>query len=213
MITFLLGLFGFCDEKILNKFGTCNLFYLPYLWGYNIFLERKYNSLPFGFYCFVGEQGSGKTLSMVYHAFKLKKKGFSRYYSNLSFEGFQHFDKLEELTFCKRSLILSDELGIVANSKTSKDTNSSLLRFSAQNRKNQRLVLTSAQALYMVHKDIRTQLKMCIICNKIGPIVVNRYVKPVIDADGNIKASLPKKVDFFIATKKLYDSYNTLEVI
>lgn len=213
MITFLLGLFGYFDKKICNKYGTCNILYLPYLWGYNIYLSKKYNSLPFGVYCFIGEQGSGKTLSMVYNAIRYKKKGYNSYFSNMSFDNFQYFDKLEDLTFIKRSLILCDEMGIVANSKTSKDINSSLLRFSAQNRKNQRLVFTSAQALYMIHKDIRTQLKICILCNKIGPIVINRYVKPIIDAEGNIKASLPKKIDFFIATKKLYDCYNTMEVI
>lgn len=213
MITFLLGFFGYKDKKILNLYGTKNLLYLPYLIGYNIYSSRFYNKLPFGIYCFIGEQGSGKTLSLVYTALQLKKKNYKNFYSNMTFEGFRPFNKLDSLTYVSDSIIICDEMGIVANSKTSKDVNADLLRFSAQNRKNSRIVLTSSQQLYMIHKDLRTQLRACISCSKFGPLVINRYYKPVVDADGNISTAKMFKFSWFLATEKLYNAYNTLEVI
>ena len=82
-LTFPLGLFGYSDKVINNKMGTINLLFLPYLFGYNFYISRFYNKVPFGFYCFIGEQGSGKTLSMVYNAHKLKKKDYNCFYSNM----------------------------------------------------------------------------------------------------------------------------------
>ena len=65
----------------------------------------------------------------------------------------------------------------------------------------------------MIHKDLRSQAKVLIECQKIGPFVFNRYYKPIVDLDGNIDKSKLLKIDYFIATKKLYDLYDTCEVI
>lgn len=214
MITFLLGLFGYEDKKILNMIGTKNLFYLPYLLGYNIRLNRSFNSLPYGIYIFCGEQGSGKTLSLVRFAYVLKNHlKYDHFYSNMTLDGFQLFNKLDSLTYVRKSIIVCDEMGIVQNSKSSKDVNADLLRFSAQNRKNQRIVLTSSQQVYMIQKDLRTQCRVLIDCAKVGPLVLNRYYKPIVDLDGNIDKSKLLKLDFFIATKRLYNLYDTCEVI
>lgn len=112
-----------------------------------------------------------------------------------------------------KALCICDELGIVANSKKSKDINEELLKITAQNRKNERLILTTAQQYYQCNKDIRTQAKYIIECSKIGCIVINRFYIPCVDEDGNIRNSKPRKIRFFFATKKLYSLYDTTEVI
>lgn len=213
MITFLLGFFGYYDEKIHNKIGTINIFYLPYLFGYELFLQRKfYKRLPSGIYVFTGSQGSGKTLSMVRLAFNLKDK-YSIFTSNMNLPSAPLYRNIEEIFPLKKALVVCDELGIVANSKKSKDVNEQLLKVTAQNRKNQRLILTTAQQYYQVNKDIRTQATFIVECRKIFPVVLNFYYKPKIDQDGNVVTKVPFKIDFFIVTKKLYDLYDTSEVI
>ena len=215
LITYPLGFFGYDDQKINKKICVRNLLYLPYLFGFNKYLLRtSYKPLPSGIYVFTGKQGSGKTLSLVYTAYDLMRLyDYSYKYSNMQLQGFANFRKFDELLGLKRCLCVADELGIVANSKKSKDFNEDLLRITAQNRKNQRLILTTAQQYYQVAKDIRTQAKYIIDCSKIGCLVINRYYIPFIDEDGNITKNKPKKIRFFLATKKLYSLYDTSEVI
>lgn len=215
MITFLLGFFGYDDPKI-NSMVLCkNILYLPYLYGYNLYLLRKiYRPCPSGIYVFTGKQGSGKTLSLVYTAYDLcKNANYQIFYSNMNLKGFQNFHKFDELLGLKKALCICDELGIVANSKKSKDINEELLKITAQNRKNERLILTTAQQYYQCNKDIRTQAKYIIECSKFGCIVINRFYIPCVDEDGNIRNSKPRKIRIFFATKKLYSLYDTTEVI
>lgn len=214
IVLYCLGRFGFEDSKVMNLFGSKNLLYLPYLLGYQVRLNKTFLNIPVGIYVFTGKQGSGKTLSLVRLAYQLKKNySYDLYYSNMSLNGFDNYHNLEELTYLKRVICVADELGIVANSKLSKDINADLLRLTAQNRKNQRIILTTAQQFYQINKDIRTQSKYTIDCSKIGPLVINRYYIPSIDPDGNVKNGTFRKLDFFLVTKKLYNVYDTCEVI
>lgn len=214
MITFLLGFFGYYDKKIQSFIGTKNLLYLPYLTGYKIYLDKKLNSVPTGIYCFTGKQGSGKTLSLIYTAYQLKNKyNYINFVSNMNVNHFINFHKFEQITYLKDTLCLCDEMGIVCNSKKSKNINEDIIKITAQNRKNHRLILTTAQQHYQINKDVRTQCSYVIQVSHLGALFINRWYVPHIDEEGNSQLKRPSKITFFIATKKLFDSYNSWEVI
>lgn len=214
-LTFLLGLFGYKDYVLYYKVDCKNIFILPYLCGYTIYCEKKIDYPLYGIWVFCGSQGSGKTLSMVRQAYIINQK-----YSNVTMRSnfnlpfTQYIRNLEEVFPLKRSCICIDELGIVANSKKSKEENTLLLKCTAQNRKNRRLILTTAQQYYQINKDVRTQASYIIdVSCLFKRLFINRYYIPIVDNEGNIKHSLPSKIDFFVATDKLFELYDTMEVI
>lgn len=218
MVTFLLGFFGYCDNVILSKVGTKNIFFFPYLWGYRLFLNKKNNFPYHGIYLFTGSQGSGKTLSMVYFLNKLiNSYPEVNYKSNLFINNkiVLPVSRFEELYYSSgNSCYCIDEIGIWCNSKRSKDVNEEILEISAQNRKSHRLILATCQQYYQVQKDIRTQATVVIECSTLFDcLTVNRYYKPDVDEEGKVKLRLPFKFDFFLHTQSLYDFYDTLEVI
>ena len=146
MITFLLGYFGYYDKKIMSKVSTSNLLYLPYLFGYSLYCEKKINFPYWGIYVFTGSQGSGKTLSLVKFAYDLTQKYSDvPVKSNLSLKFSQHCESWEDIYYFKgdKSIWCIDELGLWANSKkTAKDFNEVLLYLSCQNSKNKAMILS-----------------------------------------------------------------------
>ena len=152
LITFLLGFYGYYDNSIMSKIGTTNLFYLPYLFGYSLYLAKKNGFDYWGIYVFTGSQGSGKTLSMVKLCYDLHLK-YPKVpvFSNLFMSFSQHCNCWEDIYNYKldNSIWCIDELGLWANSKkNAKTLNEVLLYLSCQNRKNHRLILTTAQQLF-----------------------------------------------------------------
>lgn len=220
MITFLLGFFGYYDPKIQNLIGTKNLFYLPYLWGFSLYKKRLVNFPYYGIYLFTGEQGSGKTLSLV-NFVKYLHDHYEDVPIRSNFElPFAHrLENWEQILLEKgKHIYCIDELGIWANSKRGlrKDDNLNdlLLPITAQNRKNNRLILSTCQMYYQVHKDIRTQATAVIQCKTwFNCLTINTFHKPKVDEDGGVKLGIPYKTIFFLHTNALYDLYNTLEVI
>lgn len=212
---FFLGFSGYKDKVLYKKVYYKNLLYLPYFTGYEKYCEKMIDFDLYGIYVFTGKQGSGKTLSMVRLAYQISqdyKNVLMRSNFNLPF--CQHISDFEEIFPLKRACICMDEIGIIANSKKSKDINENLLRITAQNRKNRRIILTTCQQYFQINKDIRTQAYRVIEVNCLFKrLFINRYYEPIVDNDGNIKKSLPVKIDWFIATEKLYQLYDTLEVI
>lgn len=219
MITFLLGLFGYYDHKIMEKF-THNIFYLPYLIGFSIYRRRLINFPYFGIYLFTGEQGSGKTLSMVNFSKWLHDKYEDvPVKSNFELPYAQRINNMVDiLSYKGKHIFCIDEMGIWCNSKRAlnrkDDINDVLLPITAQNRKNNRLILSTCQQYYQVHKDIRTQATAVIQCKTyFDCLTINSFHKPKVNEDGNVKLGVPYKFMFFLHTQALYDLYNTMEVI
>lgn len=214
-ITFLMGLFGYKDYVLYYKVDCKNLFIVPYLLGYTIYTEKKIDYPLYGIWVYCGKQGSGKTLSMVRQAYIINKKYNNVVMkSNFNLPFTQYIRNFEEVFPLKRACVCIDELGIIANSKKSKEENTLLLKCTAQNRKNRRLILTSCQNYYQCNKDIRTQATYIIDCYCLFKrVYINRYYVPLVDNEGNIKHTLSSKIDFFVATDKLYELYDTMEVI
>lgn len=214
-VTFCLGLFGFKDHVLFYKVDCKNLFILPYLWGYTIFCEKSIDYPYYGIYVFCGPQGSGKTLSMVRLSYIIQKKYKNVVMrSNFSLPYTQYIKNFEDIFPLKRACVCIDELGLIANNSKSKDFSEPILKITAQNRKNRRLILTTAQQYYQCNKSIRTQSTYIIDCYCLCKrLFINKYYRPVVDNDGNISKTIPDKVDWFVATDKLFSLYDTMEVI
>ena len=112
--------YGYYDNSIMSKIGTTNLFYLPYLFGYSLYLAKKNGFDYWGIYVFTGSQGSGKTLSMVKLCYDLHLK-YPKVpvFSNLFMSFSQHCNCWEDIYNYKldNSIWCIDELGLWANSK------------------------------------------------------------------------------------------------
>lgn len=223
MLIFLLGLFGYYDHKILDNPLYNNFLALPYLLGYYIRTKDRDPDLfkEHGIIIFCGEQGEGKTLSLVRFAIKLKsryKKALLSSNLYISYMDYKilHWRQMLNIINGKYGVIdCIDELGLWLNSKAqAKDFDASLLEITAQNRKNRRVILATAQQFYQVAKDVRTQTRYVVQCRTFLKIfTLNIYFKPKIDDQGNTKSMLPVKTDFFIHTPALYKCYDTMEMI
>lgn len=215
ILLFFLGFSGFADPVLFKKVYYKFPLYLPYFTGWEKHCEKEIDFPIYGIYVFTGKQGSGKTLSMVRFAYEISQTYNNVLMrSNFGLPFCQHITDFEEIFPLKRACICMDEVGLIANSKKSKDINTDILRITAQNRKNRRIILTTCQEYYQINKDIRTQATKIIEVNCIFKrLFINRYYEPVVDQDGNIKKTLPVKIDWFIATEKLFQLYDTLEVI
>lgn len=229
-MSYILGFLGFCLCELFLFFLGCSGYqdpvlrkkpyyklplYLPYFTGWEKYCEKIIDFDLFGIYVFTGKQGSGKTLSLVKMAYDINKNYNNVLMrSNFGLPFCQHISSFEEIFPLKRACVCIDELGIVANSKHSKDLNTDILKVTAQNRKNRRIILTTCQQYYQIAKDIRANATKIIEVNNIFKrLFINRYYDPVVDQDGNIKKGLPVKIDWFIASDELYRIYDTYEVI
>lgn len=215
ILLFFLGFSGFSDPVLYKRVYYKFPLYLPYFTGWEKYCERKIDFDIFGIYVFTGKQGSGKTLSMVRLAYQISQDYDNVLMrSNFNLPFCQNISNFEEIFPLKRACICMDELGLIANSKKSKEINTDILRITAQNRKNRRIILTTCQEYFQINKDIRTQATRIIEVNCwFKRLYINRYYEPIVDNDGNIKKTLPVKIDWFIATEKLYQLYDTMEVI
>lgn len=183
-----------------------------------IFIKEKNKVSLLWNLCFCGKQGQGKTLSMVNFCYQLHKKyDFVPIRSNFGLPFAHYFHDFEEIRGYKNpegSIWLADELGILCNSKTSKDFNSDILEIAAQNRKNHRLIMSTCQQYFQIHKDLRTQAYAIInVKSLFGILTINSFCDPSVDNDGNVKCGLPYKISFFLHTQKLYDLYDSWECI
>lgn len=218
LIIFLLGNFGYYDKKIMSKCGSINLLYLPYLIGYANYSDRKIDFDYWGIYIFIGGQGSGKTLSMVKlcHDIHLEHPDVP-VRSNLYLKFSDHLNSWEDILYHKdpKSIYCVDELGLWANSKkNAREFSEVLLYLSCQNRKNHRLILTTAQQLYMCEKNLRSQCLYIIETRTIFKILtLNYYYEPCTDADGKLHKGLPRRIKYFLHTQELYSLYDSWEEI
>ena len=175
---------------------------------------------PKGIIVFTGEQGNGKTISMMEMATRM-------------LEDYPDAICLSNTVFSKRDVELSDwrqlcsvkngKQGVVVimdelqnwfNSKQSKNFPPEMLSVVTQNRKNHRIILATAQNFYMLSKDIRSQCSLICDCKTFfGCLTVVRKLKPLVNNDGVVEKSMFKGMYFFIQSDKLRNSYDTYSVI
>jgi len=175
---------------------------------------------PHGIVVFEGEQGAGKTISLVQYAETLKKKyPLCKVVSNtaLTFqdEPLDDWHKLTTYTNGAQGVCcVIDECQNYFNSKQSKDFPPEMLSVVTQNRKNRRIILMTAQQFYMLAKDIRTQateIRSAFTFLGCLTFVIRR--KPYFDSEGTPVKMKYLGMYFFVQTEELRNSYDTYAVI
>lgn len=184
-------------------------------------LYKNPDAFPYrGIIIFEGEQGQGKTSSMMQYCRDMQLE----YPQVKCITNLKYTYASESLKDWRQLLTyVNGELGVIAvidelqnwfSSKDSKDFPPEMLSVVTQNRKNRRIILGTAQSFYMLAKDIRTQcteVRSCRTLFNCLTIVVRK--KPVCDSAGNVIKWKLLGYYWFVQTPELRESYDTYEVI
>lgn len=172
-----------------------------------------------GLHVFCGEQGSGKTISLVEMMMRIQKEyPKARCITNLGYahEDAQLTDWRQLLTYnnAKKGVVVGiDELqNWFASGKNTLPTE--MLEVVTQNRKNRRIILGTSQVFTRMAKGLREQCTL--IYEPItffGAVTWVRIKKPVLDFEGNVKEMKRRGSYFFVHTPELREAYDTYKVI
>lgn len=173
-----------------------------------------------GIVIFEGDQGDGKTISLVKYAYDLKKNYQDCLILSNTPITFQDgtitsFDSFVGVSNGTDGIVgIIDECQLWANSKLSKEVDLNLLQTCCQNRKNRRLLLMTGQRFYMLNKDIRC------LCNEVrscrtyfGVLTFVTRRKPFFDSEGKIIKTKWLGMYFFVQNDELRNLYNTYATI
>jgi len=111
-------------------------------------------------------------------------------------------------------IYLIDEIHNYFHSHDSRSIPLWVVQVFSQQRKNRVLVIGTVQLWDDVTKVIRDQIENLIECKKIMGIIFNKVLDPRdIDYDYGQRKIRVKKLGFYIPNKKLYESYDTYQII
>lgn len=179
------------------------------------------NFQNYGIICFTGVQGSGKTISMMHFASKLKAMyPKCKVLSNTDcIFADDNLDNWQKLLKYKNGLYgvvcLYDEISLHFHSRNYKNADPQFLRLICQNRKERRCILCSAQYLSMVDKQIRLQITEERKCfTFFGCLTFVLRFQPVFESEsGALKKNKFKGFYFFVQSDFLRECYDTYKVI
>jgi len=173
-----------------------------------------------GLIIYEGNQGSGKTSTMVRDALLMKEEyPDSKLMSNFEIKGedkkLLHWKQLIDFKNGHKGVIVCmDELQNWFSSKQSKNFPPEMLSVVTQNRKNRRVIMGTAQRFYMLAKDIRTQCTEVRKCTTLcGCITIVLRKEPILDSEGNVIEFKHKGIYFHVHNQKLRESFDTYKVI
>ena len=175
----------------------------------------------YGLHMVCGEQGSGKTMTVVYLVERLKKM-----YPKLKVKtNFKYVNEDDEISHW-RDITLDtngiygevdclDEIQNWFNSLQSKDFPPEFLEKITQQRKVRRCIIGTSQVFTRIAKPLREQTY--IIYKPItlfGCLTIVRKYKPELSEDGTVKAQKLRGLFFFVQSEHLrscYDTYYTVK--
>ena len=173
-----------------------------------------------GIYLFCGEQGSGKTSTMINRTMMKQEE-----YPNIKVIGNAGYkfqdrelkewkDLLQFNNGANGVIVMIDEISSLLNSRSFKDFPPEMLTVSTQNRKNRRAIYATTQRFEMTDKVIRTQCKEYINCHTfLGTLCVCIRWKPIFDEEGNVSKRKYKGYYVWVHNNKLRNSYDTYKAI
>ena len=230
-VSFLIFLFSIIEKKkhfintsFVSKY-SCYSFLRAFILmkAYDIAHYDKF-AFPYnGIWIYEGNQGCGKTISMVHDILK---------YCN-SFPDLRVLDNLGIYAVCcqnehladwrqiidfkngkKGVIVCLDELQNWFSCKQSKNFPPEMLSVVTQNRKNTRLIVGTAQKFYMLSKDIRTQATEVRSCYTfLGCITFYVRKFPMFDSEGNVLKYKFLGISCFVHSSELRECYDTYKVI
>lgn len=185
---------------------------------------------PYGVWMFVGKQGSGKTMSLVNHLEKLRRRyPKAKIYTNMGYtfetaplKGLTDLLNKDNYNGKFGTIFVIDEVQNEFSCQTSKDFPESLLSLITQQRKNRVLILTTSQVFSRVSKPIREQCYRAIECQTFfGRYTRNKHFDGIqysdsyeLSPDRRKLACKKLYMDCFVQTDYLrncFDSYKLIE--
>lgn len=183
---------------------------------------------PNGTQVYCGAQGSGKTISAVKHALKLKArwpkaKVVTNLELNVPWEYIQFQDMdglakvLVEVNNAKYGVIyLIDEIHTYFNALDSKNIPMFVFTEISQQRKQRKVIIGTSQLFMRLAKPFREQCDNIVICRTYFGFITKTtaYDGMTIeqDYDGNIIGEI-KKRGFYFHTRKLRDTFDTYQKV
>lgn len=173
-----------------------------------------------GLIIYTGNQGSGKTSTMVHDIINMQKEyPKCKCITNFGFknEDKQMYSWKQMLDFnngMQGVIVALDEIQNWFNSKQSKDFPPEMLQTVTTNRKNRRVIMGTAQRFYMVAKDIRTQcseVRHCITLGGVFTIVIRK--SPIINSEGEVEKEKFKGMYCWVHSPEVRDAYDTYRMI
>lgn len=173
-----------------------------------------------GLIIYTGNQGGGKTSSMVRDMMLMQKeypkcKTITNFgYKNQTNE-LKHWKQLVSYKNGIQGVVVGiDEIQNWFNSKQSKNFPPEMLQIVTTNRKNRRCIMGTAQRFYMVSKDIRTQcseVRHCITLAGVLTIVIRKT--PVVNSEGEVTEEKFKGMYCWVHSKETREAYDTYRMI
>lgn len=176
-----------------------------------------------GLIIYTGNQGSGKTSTMVRDIMLMQKEypklkvidNFGYKYQN---DELRHWKQLVDYKNGIQGVAVGiDEIQNWFSSKQSKNFPPEMLMIVTTNRKNRRCICGTAQRFYMVSKDIRTQcseVRHCMTLAGVLTIVIRK--EPIINSEGEVEKEKFKGMYCWVhsqETREAYDTYRMIDVL
>ena len=173
-----------------------------------------------GLHLFVGEQGCGKTISLVHYINQLKTRFPKSQVRTNMFYRYENgrISSWEDLVFINNGIYgqidVLDEIHQWFNSLESKNFPVEMLSEISQQRKQRKVILGTAQVWQRVAKPIREQVKFVYKPITIaGCLTIVRKYKPVVVDDGSIDDLKLRSIYFFVHDDNIRDSFDTMQKI
>ncbi|MBQ1394155.1 MAG: hypothetical protein IIY81_11640 [Lachnospiraceae bacterium] len=200
---------------------------------YWLIVDKKKNNKnifkPYGCWFFVGRQGAGKTMSLVWTLEKIREEyPMAHIYTNFGYVN--ETAPLERLTDLLDESLYNDVYGTVFaideiqnefSSATSRDFPETVLSLVTQQRKQRILILCTSQVFTRVSKPLREQAFRVIECNTLlGRYTMCRHYDGIdyadsVDRSDNYRQEHRKRIEYqsFIQTDKLRDCFDSYKLI
>lgn len=173
-----------------------------------------------GLIIYTGNQGSGKTSTMVRDIMLMQKEypklkvidNFGYKYQN---DELRHWKQLVDYKNGIQGVVVGiDEIQNWFNSKQSKNFPPEMLQIVTTNRKNRRCICGTAQRFYMVSKDIRTQCSEVRHCSTwAGVLTIVIRKEPVVNSEGEVEKEKFKGMYCWVHSKETREAYDTYRMI
>ena len=186
----------------------------------DLFNRQDYEFMLNGLHLIVGEQGSGKTITLVYLLKRFKEKYPKLVIrTNMSYKYEDGAIKTwRDLVFKNNGIYgeidVIDEIQNWFNSLESKDFPPEMFSEITQQRKQRKCIFGTSQVWSRVSKPLREQ---CAYVYKpitlLGALTIVRVYKPKINEDGSCERLLFRKMFCFIQIDDIRDSFDTYKKI
>lgn len=186
----------------------------------DMFSREDYEFMENGFHLFVGEQGSGKTISLVYMLLRMKKQypkvkirtNMAYKYEDGAIKNWQDLVFKNNGVYGQIDVI--DEVQNWFNSLQSKDFPPEMFQEITQQRKQKKCIFGTSQVWGRVAKPIREQVSIVYKPITIfGCLTIVRKYKPNVDDEGSINKLQPRGMFFFIHNEEIRNAFDTYRKI